>query len=115
MERFRAEAGAYDVILISDHAETGQAGVVTTAVRAEAAALACRRAGKTVWADSQLRPELFHHAIVKPNEQEAERACRRLFGGVDYDRLRAHVEAPLLLVNHGAGGVLWLTPRASAG
>jgi len=34
---------------------------------------------------------------------------------VDYDRLRAHVEAPLLLVNHGAGGVLWLTPRASAG
>jgi len=108
---FRAEAGAYDVILISDQAETGQAGVVTAAMREEAAALACRHPDKIVWADSRLRPELFRRAIVKPNQQEAEGACRRLFGGVDYGRLRAHLEAPLLLVTHGAGGVLMVDAR----
>ncbi len=106
VERFRAEAGAYDVILISDQAETGQAGVVTAALREEAAAVACRHTDKVVWVDSRLRPEVFRHAIVKPNQQEAEAACRRLFGGVDYGRLRAHVEAPLLLVTHGGDGVL---------
>lgn len=106
VERFRAEADAYDVILVSDQAETGQAGVVTAALREEMAALACRRTDKVVWVDSRLRPELFRHTIVKPNQQEAEAACRRLFGGVDYGRLRAHLEAPLLLVTHGGDGVL---------
>jgi bifunctional ADP-heptose synthase (sugar kinase/adenylyltransferase) len=106
VERFRAEAGAYDVILVSDQAETGQAGVVTAALREETAALACRHTDKVVWADSRLRTELFRHVILKPNQQEAEAASRRLFGGIDYGRLRAHVEAPLLLVTHGGDGVL---------
>ncbi len=106
VERFRAEAGVYDVILVSDQAETGQAGVVTAALRGEVAALAFRHPDKVVWADSRQRPELFRHVIVKPNRQEAEAACLRLFGGVDYGRLREHVEAPLLLVTHGGDGVL---------
>ena len=106
VERFRAEAGAYDVIIISDQAETGQAGVVTAALREETAMFARRHAGKVVWADSRLRPELFRQVVVKPNQQEAEAACRRLFGGIDYSRLRAHVEAPMLLVTHGGDGVL---------
>jgi rfaE bifunctional protein kinase chain/domain len=106
VERFRAEAGAYDVILVSDQAETGQAGVVTAALREEALALACRHTDKVVWVDSRLRPELFRHVIVKPNQQEAEVACRRLFGRVDYSCLRAYVEAPLLIVTHGGDGVM---------
>ncbi len=106
VERFRAEAGACDVILVSDQAETGQAGVVTPALREEVAVLARRHTGKVVWADSRRHPELFRQAIVKPNQEEAEAACRRLFGGVDYRRLRAYVEAPLLVVTHGGDGAL---------
>jgi hypothetical protein len=44
--------------------------------------------------------------ILKPNRQEAETACRRLYGEMDYKRLRRHVRSRLLIITQGAEGVL---------
>jgi len=43
--------------------------------------------------------------VVKPNESEAAAACRRLGMDGDLRQLRAYLEAPVLLVTHGPGGV----------
>ncbi|MGB9605235.1 MAG: bifunctional heptose 7-phosphate kinase/heptose 1-phosphate adenyltransferase [Bryobacteraceae bacterium] len=96
----------FDVILVADQAETGQAAVVTPAMRALLAQLAQRRPEKVVWADSRLRIHEFRKVIVKPNQQEADAACLRLFGEVDYQRLRAHVESPVVIVTRGGEGVI---------
>jgi sugar/nucleoside kinase (ribokinase family) len=46
--------------------------------------------------------------ILKPNQQEAEAACQRLFGDPRaFDRLRAYTESPVLMVTHGGDGV-WI-------
>jgi rfaE bifunctional protein kinase chain/domain len=92
----------YDVILVSDQAETAHGGVVTAAVRAAIE----RVPGPLVWVDSRLRAELFRRVVVKPNRQEAESASLRLLGRVDYAewRRRAHLRA--LIVTHGAEGAL---------
>lgn len=97
---------AHDVILVSDQAETERGGVVTARIRERLAQLAMAEPEKVVWVDSRLRPELFRHVIVKPNDREAEEACHRVFGSVDYRRFREHTEAKLLLVTHGPRGVL---------
>lgn len=102
----------FDVILISDQAETNAGGVVTAAVRDAVSSLALAHPDKVVWVDSRLRPEHFRHAIVKPNENEAAAACQRVFGAVDYARLREHTQSPLLIVTHGKRGALLHTPGA---
>ncbi len=96
----------FDVILVADQAETGQAAVVTPAMRALLAELTARHPEKIVWADSRLRIHEFRKLILKPNQQEADAACLRLFGEVNYQRLRAHVESPLVIVTRGGDGVV---------
>lgn len=101
------EAGPeFDVIIVSDQAETNAGGVVTAAVREAIGDLGRQDPGKVIWVDSRLRPELFRNVIVKPNEDEARNACQRAFGAVDYARLRSVMGSPLLLVTHGPKGVL---------
>jgi sugar/nucleoside kinase (ribokinase family) len=58
--------------------------------------------------DSRLRPDHFRHVIIKPNEDETNAACERIGKSGDFDALRHHTGAPLLLVTHGARGVLIL-------
>jgi sugar/nucleoside kinase (ribokinase family) len=82
--------------------------VVTAAVRDMLRDIADRYDDKVVWADSRMRPELFRNVIVKPNQEEAESACRRVFGKVDFEKLRKHIDTELLLVTHGSQGVLVL-------
>jgi rfaE bifunctional protein kinase chain/domain len=96
--------GCFDVILISDQAETSRGGVVTPAVRELLAHMAPRYPEKIFLADSRTRVGEFRQVIVKPNRQEAETACRKLFGAVDYPRLLRHTAAPFLFVTHGEGG-----------
>ncbi|MBM3746386.1 MAG: ribokinase [Acidobacteria bacterium] len=96
----------HHVILVADQAETDQGGVVTAGVRNLLAELAQRYPEKILWVDSRRRTELFRKVIVKPNREEAQAACRRRFGAVDYQRLRRHVESPLLVVTQGAEEVL---------
>ena len=96
---------SFDVILIADQAETSQGGVVTPAVRELIGELAPQYPERIFFADSRARIHLFRNVILKPNRQEAEAACRELFGGVDFPALRRHTHAPLLLVTDGPAGV----------
>ncbi|MBC7928280.1 MAG: ribokinase [Bryobacteraceae bacterium] len=96
----------FDVVMVSDQAETGAGGVVTPAVRDAINRLAVEMPGPVVWVDSRKRPEMFHNVILKPNQQEAEDACRRKFGTIDFARLAVECKAPLMIVTHGSRGAL---------
>lgn len=104
-------AAEFDVILVSDQAETHQGGVVTASVREAAAQVAGRFPEKVVWVDSRLRPEHFRDVIIKPNEEEAADACIRAFGEVNFAKLRELTRSPLLIVTHGKRGALLITGR----
>jgi len=104
--RLESAAPDYDVVLVSDQAETECGGVVTGAVREALACLADSRSRPLIWVDSRLRAEHFRRVIVKPNREEAEEAARRAVGRVDFTALRHRMEAPLLVVTHGAQGAL---------
>lgn len=106
LDNLQMAVESYDVILIADQAETSHGGVVTPAVRELLAELAPQYPERIFCADSRARIQHFRNVIVKPNRQEAEAACRELFGRVDFAALRRHTQAPLLLVTHGGDGVL---------
>ena len=103
--------GDYDAILVADQAETDSGGVVTPALRAAVGEIAARYPGKTIVADSRNRIHEFRNVIVKPNESEAERACLRLFGEIDYQRLRRVVGVRPLVVTRGERGILLIDDR----
>jgi rfaE bifunctional protein kinase chain/domain len=104
VRRLEQHAAGFDVILVSDQAETSSGGVVTAAVRG-----ALTRIGRDrlVWVDSRLRAELFRGVIVKPNEREAREAMERC-GASSLERLKEIVGHRLMFVTHGAAGVLVL-------
>jgi len=106
LERLRRELAGFDVVMVSDQAETSRGGVVTPAVRELVAGLARENPRKVFFADSRTRIGHFRGLIAKPNRQEGETACRALFGRVDYAELRRHLAAPVMMVTHGADGVL---------
>jgi rfaE bifunctional protein kinase chain/domain len=117
--RFERAAPSYDVVIVSDQAETEQGGVVTPAMREAVIRVAAAHPELVVWVDSRRRAELFRGVIVKPNEEEARAASTRALGRVDFPALRRHIEAPLLIVTHGgdgaeivdAQGVRWASAR----
>ncbi len=106
IERLRASAPEYDIIFVSDQAETGTSGVVTARVREALRDLARSQAGKIVWVDSRLRSHLFRNVILKPNEAEAAAASAAALGRTDYAALRRSLDSPLLFITQGPGGVL---------
>jgi rfaE bifunctional protein kinase chain/domain len=106
LDRLQRAVESFDAIIVSDQAETHQGGVVTAAVRDLLAELAPSYPDKIFLADSRARIRHFRRLMVKPNQQEAEAACLSLFGRIDHAALRRHVKAPLLMVTHGAEGVL---------
>jgi rfaE bifunctional protein kinase chain/domain len=110
LESLEDNISAFDVVLISDQAETSRGGVVTPTLRRLLAELALQYRDKIFMADSRTRIEEFRNVIVKPNRQEAETACHKLFGAIDYQRLLRHVQSPFLYVTHGEEGVSLITP-----
>lgn len=106
LDNLRRAVKEFDVILISDQAETSQGGVVTPAVRSLLAELAAIHPDKVFFVDSRARLELFRGLTVKANQQEAEAACRRLSANADYSALLRHTQSPLLLVTQGDRGVV---------
>jgi bifunctional ADP-heptose synthase (sugar kinase/adenylyltransferase) len=96
-------ASQFDVICVSDQAETETGGVVTAAVRARLSIFAAKK-HKLVWVDSRRRAELFRRAFIKINMEEADEARGRL-GGESLEQLRQQTEAPVLYVTHGGNGV----------
>jgi len=104
--RLEEIAPDYDVILVSDQAETDAGGVVTPAMRAGLSRIATAHPHIVIWVDSRMRAEHFRGVIVKANLFEAKAACRRAFGRVDYQELRRMTESPLLVITRGANGAL---------
>ena len=113
VDRFERAAAGYDAILISDQAETENGGVITAAVRTAVTRAAAAHPEAVVWVDSRMRAEHFRRAIVKPNRREAEEASLRALGRVDFPALRAHLEAPLLIVTHGSEGAELIGPTGT--
>ncbi|MBI3679726.1 MAG: ribokinase [Acidobacteria bacterium] len=109
--RLHDAAPQFDAVLVSDQAETDAGGVITPAVRQSLSALARQYPEKVFWIDSRLRIEHYRHVIVKPNEGEARAACLRVFQEYSLARLRQHLDTPLMLVTHGARGVLLVQPQ----
>ena len=109
LDSLQCSFGSFDVILVSDQAETNRGGGITPAVRDLLARLAEAHPRKIVMVDSRSRIDQFRRVILKPNQQEAETACARLFGAPDYKRLLAHTQAPFLYVTHGERGVALIT------
>ena len=99
-------APTFDVIFVSDQADTRYGAVVTAAVRAELENIAKTNPEKIIWVDSRVRVERYRNMILKPNEREAEVASIGLFGEVNYQRLRAHSRSKFIFVTKGPAGVL---------
>lgn len=99
---------AFDVILVSDQAETQYGGVVTAKIREVLAELAAGTPDKVVWVDSRIREEHFRNLILKSNADEAEHASRRALGEANLDKLRAVTNAPMLVVTDGPRGAMYL-------
>lgn len=103
---FNAHFQDFDVILVSDQAETGSGAVITAWFRDLIADVAERYPQKVVVADSRARIELFRGVVAKPNHDEAVAACTRAFGSVDFQRLRSLIGPHPLVVTQGQLGVL---------
>jgi rfaE bifunctional protein kinase chain/domain len=96
-------ASRFDVICVSDQAETETGGVVTAAVRGRLARFAAKE-DKLVWVDSRRRAELFRRAVIKINTEEAAEVRGRT-GAESFDALRKLTESPALYITHGGNGV----------
>ncbi len=107
IDRFREVVDDFDAVVIADQSETEHGGVATPNVRAAIREAAAVRPGLAVLADSRERVEHFRQVLAVPNEDEADEACRRVFGTVDYDRLRRLIDGPALVVTAGRRGA-WL-------
>jgi bifunctional ADP-heptose synthase (sugar kinase/adenylyltransferase) len=115
LEYLREFSPTFDIIFVSDQADTRQGGVVTASVRAMLEEISRADPKKIVWVDSRIRIERFRHMILKPNEQEASAASIGLFGEVDYQRLRNHGNSKFLFVTKGPDGVVVGRRRPIAG
>ncbi len=98
VDSLRNNVRDFDVILVSDQAETSAGGVVTAAVRDALAEFD----DKVVWVDSRARAELFRNVILKMNREEADAACQRI--GLTYQGLREYTRSKLLIVTRGSEG-----------
>lgn len=96
----------FDVIAICDQSETEQGGVVSAPFREVIAEVAERYPDKVILADSRTRIERFRNAIGKANHEEAIAACKKLFGRIDYPRLRETIGDAPLVITRGPKGVL---------
>lgn len=110
LDNLRAAAPSADVILVSDQAETQLGGVISAAVREELASIGRQSPEKVIWVDSRVHAEDFRDVIVKMNEEEGLASSSRLVGSVDFQALRAHVSAPVLMVTFGGDGVEVVRP-----
>jgi rfaE bifunctional protein kinase chain/domain len=96
--RLRDCAQGFDVICVSDQAETERGGVVTAKVRSALEEIAS--GGKLIFVDSRKRIELFRRCVLKANEAEAREAFERAQCET-LSALREQAGAPLLFVTYG--------------
>jgi rfaE bifunctional protein kinase chain/domain len=106
LEYLHEFAPSFDILFVSDQADTRRGGVVTPAVRTLLEEISRADPRKIIWVDSRIRIERFRNMILKPNEQEASAASIGLFGEIDYQRLRGHGNSKVVFVTKGSEGVL---------
>lgn len=104
----------FDVVIACDQAETPAGGVITESVRDRINGLAGAHSEKIFWVDSRIRIERFRNVVAKPNESEADAACKRLFETIDYSRLREHCHFPALIVTQADRGAQVIEPHGSS-
>lgn len=104
--RIRQHAPQYDVILVSDQAETSQGGVITGRVRDLLSDMAAEAPNKVIWVDSRMRSHLFRSVILKPNEHEAAAASNTALGHTDFPAFRRHLAARMMFITQGSRGVI---------
>ncbi len=102
LERLRDAWPRFDVVLVSDQAETEVGGVITPRMRDALAELAASTPAKIVWVDSREHAECFRGVVLKCNLDEAESAVQR----ANARDLRSHTRSPLLVITHGKLGAL---------
>jgi rfaE bifunctional protein kinase chain/domain len=102
LERLRDVWNRFDVVLVSDQAETEVGGVITERMRGALAELAASSPGKVIWVDSRAHAECFRGVILKCNLEESEAAVQR----ANASDLRTHTQSPLLVITHGKLGAL---------
>ena len=103
---FHSEYESFDVILVADQAETEKGGVLSDLFREVIADVSERNPDKIVIVDSRARIELFRNVIAKPNLREADEASRKIFGEINYKRLREKIGDHPLVVTKGKRGAL---------
>jgi len=94
----------FDVILVSDQAETVTGGAIGATVRTRLGSLAADTPEKVVWVDSRVRAELFRNVLVKCNDGESDGACLR--SGLDPEQLRNRIGSRPLIVTRGGEGAI---------
>ena len=95
IDNLRGLFAQFDLVIVSDQAETESGGIVTPALRDELIRLRDGHPEKLILVDSRVRITEFRRMILKPNQQEAEAACQRLFGDPRaFGRLQQHTESP---------------------
>jgi rfaE bifunctional protein kinase chain/domain len=99
IDSLRKNARDFDVILVSDQAETPEGGTITAAMREELANLE-----RLTWVDSRARLELFRNVVLKSNRGEIDGACGRICG--NFADLLRRANSTLLMVTLGPEGVL---------
>ena len=95
--------GAFDVVSVSDQAETVAGGVITRRIRERLAAIAEERPGLIIWVDSRNRPGHFRNVMVKVNRDEAAAVAP------DLKKWRNEANLPLLCVTQGSAGAVLVT------
>ncbi|HTS24823.1 MAG TPA: PfkB family carbohydrate kinase [Bryobacteraceae bacterium] len=113
VRRLEEAAPDFDVILVSDQAETEAGGVVTPAVRAALARISRALPKTVVWVDSRMRAEQFRGVIVKGNSAEIRAASRRAIGRFDCREFRRRTESPVLVITCGANGAVVVTGESA--
>lgn len=103
---FEKHASEFDIILISDQAETENGGTVSPRMRDAVAKIAQSGNRQVVWVDSRRRIEHYRYATLKPNEGEALDACSRIGHIGDFSSLQQHTSAKHLIVTRGPQGAL---------
>ena len=106
IDRLRTHAPRYDVILVSDQAETSQGGAITARIRDLLSEMAAAHPEKVIWVDSRVRSHLFRNVIIKPNEHEAAAACLAALGHTDCAAFRRRLGARFMFVTQGSRGVI---------
>jgi rfaE bifunctional protein kinase chain/domain len=109
LNHLRDWAGRFDVVFIADQAETETGGLITPVIRHEIAALAPKQ---FFFVDSRAHLDGFRNVLLKPNQEEAEAVCAKLFGDKRaFSRLRELTQSPMMMVTHGGDGVLVVKPE----